>query len=158
MYSSLIKKSYNLKYYWIFSILVFVTFSLFGCKGSSEKKFRKGYSSGIITGFEDSTSIEWETTYLDLGIVKRGDDIEIEFPLKNSGDKPLVIDSVSVTCGCTLFEVPEKPIAPGKSDKIRIKFVSSEQPLAEMMKHIFVRANTKGHPEHTLSFKIELTE
>lgn len=35
------------------------------------------------------------------------------FTLKNSGDEPLVIESVRAGCGCTKVDLPEKQIAPG---------------------------------------------
>lgn len=139
-------------------ILILLESCFNSSKESPQDNFQSKYGSGIISGPNDSTSIKWETTYFEFGLVKRGPDIEIEYPFKNTGDKPLVIDSVTVTCGCTLFQIPEKPIDPGKSGKIRIKFVSSAQPIAIMEKHIYIKTNTKAHPYHTLAFKIELTE
>lgn len=148
-----------IKKYFLGFIVAVVALACNNAQDSSYKNnFRKVYGSGVVSGAGDSTAIKWETTYFDLGVAKRGSDIEVEFPFINTGDKPLVIDSVNVTCGCTLFSVPDKPIMPGKEGQLKIKFVSSEQPLAIMEKHIYIKANTKGHPYHTLAFKIELTK
>lgn len=126
--------------------------------GQNDISFIKEYGKDTTIGPENFTTIEWETTSIDLGQKKRGPDIDIKFPYKNTGTKPLVIDSVMVTCGCTLFNLPKKPILPGKKGEITVRFVSKEQPLAMMTKHVYVKANTSPSMYHTLAFSTSLIE
>jgi len=103
----------------------------------------------------ENTTIEWlDSTYLDLGQQKEGKEIEIKFRFKNTGDKPLIIQSVSAQCGCTIPEKPEAPFAPGEEGVIKAKFNGSGHD--ETRKQIYVQANTSPSTSHTLEFRMQL--
>lgn len=142
----------------LWGLAVIILFGACNGLGNGDKNYVKNYGSGIASGKDDSTTIRWESTFYDLGVRKRGPDIDVEYTFKNTGDKPFLIDSIYGTCGCTLFDFPRKPVAPGKSGSVTIRYVSSEQPLAIMQRSIYLKTNTKGHPYHTLAFHIELSE
>lgn len=44
------------------------------------------------------------------------------FEFKNISDKPVVVEDASASCGCTVPEKPEKPIAPGETGKIKVQY------------------------------------
>ncbi len=105
------------------------------------------------------TTIEWlDSTVKDLGNIKEGQVVEVSYRFKNSGDKPLIIAGVTASCGCTVPEKPEKPIAPGQVDVIKAKFDSKGRPKGENRKDVFVTANTKPESSIQLSFKVVVTE
>ena len=105
------------------------------------------------------TTIEWlDSTVKDLGKIKEGQVVEVSYRFKNTGDKPLIIAVVTASCGCTVPEKPEKPIAPGQEDVIKAKFDSKGRPKGEARKDVFVTANTKPESSMQLSFKVEITE
>lgn len=105
------------------------------------------------------TTIKWvDSTNRNLGKVKKGQVIEIPYTIMNTGNKPLIISEVSPGCGCTVAEKPEKPILPGKEEKIVAKFDSKGQSNGEHIKNIIVRANTKPLTQHVLNFKVEVTD
>jgi hypothetical protein len=105
------------------------------------------------------TTISWtDSTFRDLGNVKEGQTVEIPFVVQNTGDKPLIITSVQPGCGCTVAEKPEKPILPGKEDKIVAKFNSTGQSEGAHTKTVTVTANTKPFTQHTLSFRVNVTK
>ena len=58
----------------------------------------------------------------DYGKIIVDTDNKAFFTVTNTGDKPLIIENVSASCGCTTPKKPEKPIAPGKSDRIEVIF------------------------------------
>ncbi len=104
----------------------------------------------------DVTSIQWiDSTYMDLGKAKEGKVVEVRFRFKNTGDKPLVIQSVTAGCGCTVPEKPEKPILPGQEDVIKAAFESKGRP-GENIKPVYVKANTNP-ADHELKFRVEVT-
>ncbi len=78
----------------------------------------------------------------DFGKVIEDTDNLTEFLVTNTGDKPLIISNVKASCGCTTPEKPEGPIAPGKSDKIKVKFHPNPDQLNEIQKTVTVTANT----------------
>ena len=78
----------------------------------------------------------------DFGKVKEDTDNKTFFTVTNTGQNPLVIESVKASCGCTTPSKPEKPIAPGKSDKIEVIFHPKVGQLKQQNKTIRVVANT----------------
>ena len=111
---------------------------------------------------EDSvnfTTMHWlDSTFLNLGKIEEGQVVEVAFRFKNTGDKPLVIASVSVGCGCTtITERPKEPLTPGQEGVIKAKFDSKNLP-GERLKEIYVRANTKNTTSQILRFRVEVVK
>ena len=102
------------------------------------------------------TSIQWIDSARNMGTVNEGQVVDISYRFKNTGTKPLVIKNVTVSCGCTVAEKPEEPVAPGKEGVIKAQFNSSGKP-GRNNKSIFVYANTTGSEEHKLEFSVEVT-
>lgn len=103
------------------------------------------------------TSIEWLTPIdQQLGKLTPNKEVEITWNFKNTGDRPLIIENISASCGCTIPEKPEQPLAPGESGSIKAKFNGSG--MGVIVKQVHVTANTKPTREHTLSFGGEIIE
>jgi len=108
------------------------------------------------TDTESLTSIQWvDSTHQNLGKVKEGQVVEITWRFKNTGNKPLIISSVSASCGCTVPDKPEQPIAPGGEQIIRAQFDSKGR-LGQQHKDVYVEANTSGSRSTQLSFALEV--
>src|ERR1700741_386875 len=58
----------------------------------------------------------------DFGKIKQGVPVVYEFEIKNISDKPIVVESASASCGCTVPETPKEPIEPGKTAKIKVQY------------------------------------
>lgn len=59
----------------------------------------------------------------DFGYIKEADGVvTCEFEFINTGNEPLVINSVRRTCGCTVPEYPKRPIKPDGKGVIKISF------------------------------------
>jgi hypothetical protein len=158
------------------TILILITAALFMASCNSADKNADGTSKNDTTqytkdslakiqrevdenGFSSYTSIQWiDSTYIDLGKLKKGGEVEVSFRFRNTGDKPLVISNVTAGCGCTVPEKPEKPYAPGEEGVIKAKFDSKSQSVGEQRKHVTVTANTTPASVHTLNFRVEVTE
>lgn len=57
-----------------------------------------------------------------FGTVKKGDVVELNYTLTNIGTEPLLIQKYEVQCSCTSVEFDPKPIVPGKSTIVKVKF------------------------------------
>ena len=90
-----------------------------------------------------STSIDFDKLKHDFGDVLPDSDNTTEFIVYNTGDKPLILDDVSASCGCTMPQKPEGPIAPGESDVIEVTFHPKPGQVNEIKKTITVTANTE---------------
>ena len=143
-------------------LIVLFAAGLFACQTADEKTSAALTQEQKDQAARDSanfTTIEWlDSTVKDLGQIKEGQVIEVSYRFKNTGDKPLIIAGVSASCGCTVPEKPEKPIAPGQEDVIKAKFDSKGRPKGENRKDVFVTANTKPQSSTQLSFKVVITE
>ncbi len=103
------------------------------------------------------TRITWEQTTVDYGKINEGDNLPVAFNFTNSGDKPLIIESVHPACGCTAAEPPKEPILPGKTGIISGSFNSTGR-LGINNKSIVVKANTLGGMAHELHFRVEVVK
>ncbi|WP_439880958.1 DUF1573 domain-containing protein [Pontibacter sp. MBLB2868] len=81
-----------------------------------------------------------ETTY-DFGTIKQGEVVEHTFQFTNTGKSPLIIESASASCGCTVPEPPKEPIAPGETGNIKVQFNSTGK-VGQQSPTVTVRANT----------------
>lgn len=92
----------------------------------------------------------FERTEYDFGEIPGGTSVETTFKFTNTGEVPLVITDVASTCGCTVPEKPEKPIAPGESSQIRVAFNGSGS--NQVTKSVTVSSNTQEGSQ-TLTIK-----
>ena len=104
------------------------------------------------------TSIQWlDSTHQNLGKINEGQVVEISWRFKNTGTKPLIISNVSASCGCTVPDKPEQPIAPGVEETIRARFDSKDR-VGPQRKDVYVEANTTGNRSAQLSFALEVVK
>lgn len=89
------------------------------------------------------TGISYDKVRHDFGTIKPESDNTTMFTVTNTGTFPLVIESVTASCGCTTPKKPEKPILPGKSDVIEVHFKPRKEQLNEIIKTVTVVANTE---------------
>lgn len=88
------------------------------------------------------TSLSFDRMKHDFGDVKPESENKTTFTVTNTGDKPLIIEDVSASCGCTTPKKPEGPIAPGESDEIEVVFKPKPSQRNEIKKTVTVVANT----------------
>ena len=143
----------------IFS-LVLLIIMLVGCNQTDSKTTTadavKPSTFNDVADTANYTSIQWlDSTKQELGKIKEGQTPEISWKFKNTGDKPLIIINAQGTCGCTIAEKPEQPVAPGDEGFIKAKF-SSEGRLGVNEKQVIVTTNTQGASTHYLNFKVEV--
>lgn len=136
----------------LFSILLVAALAFASC-GQSESKTTtttaaaSPATSGATVDPATFTTIEWLDSTFDKGTITEGEKIELAYRFKNTGDKPLIIENVQVSCGCTVAEKPQEPIAPGKEGVIKAVF-NSENKQGKIHKTVTVTANTerKSYP------------
>jgi hypothetical protein len=137
----------------ILSLLVLVL--LADCNSSDKKAaVMAGATGAMMTDSTQFTSIQWmDSASKDFGKIMEGQKLEVSYRFKNSGDKPLVIQRVQPSCGCTIAEQPNEPIAPGGEGRIKASF-NSEGHVGLNHKTLFVYANTKGSKSNELHFSV----
>jgi Protein of unknown function (DUF1573) len=99
------------------------------------------------------TSIQWLDSSKDFGNIIEGAKVAVTYRFRNTGALPLVITQVRPSCGCTIAEQPQEPIAPGAEGKISATFNSQGHPGINR-KTLFVTANTRGTQNYSLHFVV----
>ena len=114
------------------------------------------FSLTLIHAQEKKPEISFEKTVIDYGTVNKGDNGVREFVFKNTGNAPLIISNVKSTCGCTIPKKPEKPILPGESEKIQVKYDTKR--VGFIRKSITVTSNAASSPTTILKIKGQVVE
>lgn len=138
------------------AFIVLAILSLAACKEMDKKvapveQMTKEEIQKAVTDTANFTMITWlDSTTQSLGQLKKSKEIEITWRFKNTGDKNLIIENVTASCGCTIPEKPQQPFAPGEEGVIKAKFNGSGS--GSITKEVHVIANTKPMKDQTLRF------
>src|SRR5687768_16460736 len=136
-------------------LIVLGLFWLIACSDADSKTTE----TGAVNSYDSTqlTTVEWIEPSKNLGKITEGQVLQIHFKFKNTGDHPLVIKSVQPSCGCTVADFPKQPIPPGGEGEITGAFDSNGRSDLQS-KDIIVVANTKGSPNHTLHFELNVVK
>ena len=105
---------------------------------------------------EKQAEIKFETNSIDYGQIDYDSDGTRVFKFKNVGEAPLVFTRISSSCGCTIPKKPEKPILPGESEKIQVKYDTKR--VGFIRKSITVTSNAASSPTTILKIKGQVVE
>ena len=67
-------------------------------------------------------SVVFDAPKHDMGSILWNNPAIARFTIKNSGDKPLAIENIEASCGCTVAKWDKKNIAPGTSSEISVSY------------------------------------
>ncbi len=124
---------------------------LAACSGNDQSTLD---SKGTIATEKQYTTIEWIDSSRNYGNINEGQKLAISFRFKNSGTKPLIIESVQPACGCTVADYPKKPLAPGEEGEITGEFDSKDR---EGLQHKDLTVTSNTTPAvHSVSFDVNV--
>ena len=66
--------------------------------------------------------IKVNTEKHDFGKIKVGTPVTYSFEIKNTSDKPIVVENTTASCGCTTPEKIVDPIMPGKTALLKVQY------------------------------------
>lgn len=107
-------------------------------------------------GAGEPSTIAFLEPNIDLGQVREGDTLRHRFVFRNTGHSPLLIQSASASCGCTVPTFPTWPVAPGDTASLLVAF-NSRNRVGPNTKTITVYANTQPATT-TVQFKVKVVE
>ena len=130
------------------------------CGASNEPKVPTAsaadqYGDGIIRfpvsgdGTSDTANlpkIRFSESLYNFGRVDEGAIVTHRFTFQNVGNEPLIIQSGTSTCGCTVPEFPKTPIPPGDTSSVKVVF-NTDNKSGEQKKPVTLTANT--YPSQT---------
>ncbi|PKR81545.1 hypothetical protein CW751_03195 [Brumimicrobium salinarum] len=93
----------------------------------------------------NQTTMEITPNVYDFGAIPKETPVSTVFTVKNTGDKPLIINDAKASCGCTVPRKPEEPIMPGEEGELEVTFESNAAQAGKPMnKTVTVTANIPG--------------
>lgn len=93
----------------------------------------------------------------DFKQVIQGKSVIHTFTFRNTGDAPGTIARISSSCGCTVANVSEKIIPPGKTGSIKATFDTSDF-FGAVTKEVFIYLDDQQKPAYTLTMKGTVVE
>ncbi len=94
---------------------------------------------------KNRAEVKFNISENDFGQLKYGSIASCSFSFTNIGKKPLIIQHVRTTCGCTVAKWPKNPIKPDEVARIKIKYDASSPGV--FFKTITVFYNGKDSPK-----------
>ena len=88
------------------------------------------------------TKMEFKQMAHSFGNIKQDTENKHVFTFTNTGDKPLIIENATGSCGCTVPEYPKEPIAPGATGEIKVVYKPGKQK-GNQNKTVTLIANTE---------------
>jgi hypothetical protein len=119
-----------------------------------KKSILTAFSILAITGYaiaqqfqtesQERPNATFETFFYDFGAIKEGDMATYDFKFTNTGNAPLIIQSVVAQCGCTTPEWSRDTITPGGTGRVRAVYNSNQRP-GIFEKSVTVKTNAPGN-------------
>ena len=114
-------------------------------------------NSGITASTEYAVILFVEESH-DFGKVEQGSVIEYSFKFTNGGDKPLVIEKVQPSCGCTGVTTDGKSeYKEGENGEIKLTF-NTQGREGFQEKHVMVISNDTANPKKDLRFSCDVLD
>jgi hypothetical protein len=92
---------------------------------------------------------------VDVGNISDSENAEMEIELRNITGAPFSIENIDTSCGCTVANATEGPIAPGETAKVRVT-IDTRGKMGEISKEIKLFTSGGSDPHVlTLTGKVE---
>lgn len=122
---------------------------------------KKGWLLLLLAGWvgmlSAQPSLKLEVLEQNVGkIPERGGVVSREYRFVNAGDAPLVLVDSKVSCTCTKVEFPKKPVMPGQSGVVIVRYDPRKQPAGKIYKAIQLFSNDPAG-RHIVVFRGEVT-
>ncbi|HMC97900.1 MAG TPA: DUF1573 domain-containing protein [Flavobacteriales bacterium] len=112
-------------------------------------------STPAVVDNKPKTTVVFKGYEHDFGTIKQDSENKYVFAFTNTGTEPLIIESATGSCGCTVPNYPKAPIPPGGAGEIEVVYKPGKQENAQQ-KTVTVIANTEPK-ETTLRIKAQVT-
>ena len=100
----------------IITLLFVVTFTLVAKAQNNDFTVKADPNAGVF---------KFESEMVDYGTIEQNADGKRVFKFKNVGKSPIIITRAKGSCGCTVPTVPKRPIMPGETAEIGVKYATN---------------------------------
>lgn len=139
-------------------IVLFAAASFAACGGSEQTMQKAQELEKVQKDTARYTTIAWVDSLVNFGEIKMGEQTEVKFHFKNTGQYPLILTNVAAGCGCTVPSYTKEPVAPGGEGVVTAAFDSNKAHPGTVRKNIMVTANTAPKQQFELVFTGDIKE
>lgn len=107
------------------------------------------FAQKTVTAPAKTAIAQWSKTTHDFKTIAHNVPVTTTFKVKNTGKAPLIISTVSPSCGCTTPSYTKEPIMPGKTGEIKAQFNAAST--GAFSKNLTVTTNSSNEPTITLT-------
>lgn len=92
----------------------------------------------------------------DWGSVVKGERARADIPVRNLGDRPLTVEAVSTSCGCTTAKLSSMTIPPGGEARLQVEYDSGihEADLGLMERFVFIASDDPDEEDVRIKFTV----
>src|ERR1700704_4782592 len=119
------------------------------------KAFVGAFFLCISTGVQ--AQLAWEKTELEITPPPGADSAVATFKYENKGAKPIHINAVKTSCGCTTAALAKNDVAPGEKGEI-IATLKTGDRVGVQQKTVTVETDDPKVPQTVLTLKANLTQ
>ena len=109
-----------------------------------------------VADTNNGPKIQFESLVHDYGTLEKGGDGNCEFVFTNTGTEPLILSNVRASCGCTTPSWTQKPVLPGKTGTIKVRYNTNN--VGGFTKTVTVTSNAVNNPRVQLKIKGNVTK
>lgn len=103
---------------------------------------------------DESPVMSFESMVVDYGVIEQHGEPLRKLSFTNTGDAPLVIQNARGSCGCTVPTWPKKPILPGETAELEIRYATNR--LGKFSKTVTLTTNEPGGASHVIKVQGEV--
>ena len=107
--------------------------------------------------FSAAAQLQWDTQESEHFMEPGQEQVQTTFSFRNVSDKPVTIERISSTCGCTVTELDKRRYAPGGSGEIEAVFEAG-QLTGRQPSSMIVRTDDGASPAHILRMIVHVPE
>lgn len=122
-----------------------------GAANAQTKKEANPAPQSAVNEEQHGAKIVFTEREHNYGTLQKGGDGNCEFTFTNTGDEPLILSSVRASCGCTTPSWTQKPIMPGKTGTIKVRYNTNN--LGGFTKTITITSNAVNEARVVVKIK-----
>jgi hypothetical protein len=116
-------------------------------------------NNSSVPGFEQQglgPIMTFENTVVDYGTIEQNGEPLRLLKFTNTGDAPLVINNARGSCGCTVPTWPKKPVMPGETGEIEIRYATNR--IGQFSKTVTLTTNELSAEPHVIKVQGKVNE
>ncbi len=109
----------------------------------------------ILGSALSARALTWEKSTLDLSVEAGSGDLVAEFPFKNEGAKPVTIQELQASCGCTTPTVESRLVPAGGKGTIKVTYAVGDR-VGPQSSHVTVTTDEANTEPATLQLHVNI--